>query len=343
MLYIGNNKIIKGYIGNTPIAYAGFGKSELIKIGLKKGTIVPVCTNYSVTPGSIITVEYTLEGLTENQITVTYDNTFFIKDGNNYTLIDEGYSEIIYNVDGVPHATIRVATMETINNSHILNYEPSVPNLPSYITASYGKFSRKSGYNGTSYVNRLWSTDTTSGYLKLDMSDLTGAFSITVTYDSNSNVSNNQFRIYLSTSENANTNVLETLASGWGKNKDAIVKSATYSEAGIYYLHFSATEGYNTSSPILGIKSFEIISEENIYPATQLLIEPDSIQNKIGESFSLDLTLIPSNANEKIEISYDSEYLSEVNGVYTSLKSGPTSITYEGLYISGSVNVDIEE
>lgn len=32
MLYIGNNKIIKGYIGNTPIAYAGFGKSELIKI-----------------------------------------------------------------------------------------------------------------------------------------------------------------------------------------------------------------------------------------------------------------------------------------------------------------------
>lgn len=32
MLYIGNNKIIKGYIGNTPIAYAGFGKSDLIKI-----------------------------------------------------------------------------------------------------------------------------------------------------------------------------------------------------------------------------------------------------------------------------------------------------------------------
>ena len=34
MLYIGNNKIIKGYIGNTPIAYVGFGKSDLIKIGV---------------------------------------------------------------------------------------------------------------------------------------------------------------------------------------------------------------------------------------------------------------------------------------------------------------------
>ena len=37
MLYIGNNKIIKGYIGNTPIAYAGFGKSELIKIEGESG------------------------------------------------------------------------------------------------------------------------------------------------------------------------------------------------------------------------------------------------------------------------------------------------------------------
>ena len=37
MLYIGNNKIIKGYIGNTPIAYAGFGKSDLIKIEGESG------------------------------------------------------------------------------------------------------------------------------------------------------------------------------------------------------------------------------------------------------------------------------------------------------------------
>ena len=37
MLYIGNNKIIKGYIGNTPIAYVGFGKSELIKIEGESG------------------------------------------------------------------------------------------------------------------------------------------------------------------------------------------------------------------------------------------------------------------------------------------------------------------
>ena len=33
MLYIGNNKIIKGYIGNTPVCYIGMGANELIKIG----------------------------------------------------------------------------------------------------------------------------------------------------------------------------------------------------------------------------------------------------------------------------------------------------------------------
>ena len=32
MLYIRGHKIIKGYIGNTPISHAGFGKSGLIKI-----------------------------------------------------------------------------------------------------------------------------------------------------------------------------------------------------------------------------------------------------------------------------------------------------------------------
>ena len=37
MLYIRGHKIIKGYIGNTPISYVGFGKSGLIKIKSENG------------------------------------------------------------------------------------------------------------------------------------------------------------------------------------------------------------------------------------------------------------------------------------------------------------------
>ena len=37
MLYIRGHKIIKGYVGNTPISHAGFGKSGLIKIKSENG------------------------------------------------------------------------------------------------------------------------------------------------------------------------------------------------------------------------------------------------------------------------------------------------------------------
>ena len=37
MLYIRGHKIIKGYIGNTPISHVGFGKSGLIKIKSENG------------------------------------------------------------------------------------------------------------------------------------------------------------------------------------------------------------------------------------------------------------------------------------------------------------------
>lgn len=37
MLYIRGHKIIKGYIGNTPVSHVGFGKSGLIKIKSENG------------------------------------------------------------------------------------------------------------------------------------------------------------------------------------------------------------------------------------------------------------------------------------------------------------------
>ena len=37
MLYIRGHKIIKGYVGNTPISHVGFGKSGLIKIKSENG------------------------------------------------------------------------------------------------------------------------------------------------------------------------------------------------------------------------------------------------------------------------------------------------------------------
>ena len=37
MLYIRGHKIIKGYIGNTPVSHVGFGKSGLIEIKSENG------------------------------------------------------------------------------------------------------------------------------------------------------------------------------------------------------------------------------------------------------------------------------------------------------------------
>lgn len=111
MLYIGNNKIIKGYIGDIPVTHVSLGNRSLIKLTLNVvKTFTPKCTDFSVDPGSTIIIEYTSEGVSSSDITVTYDKAFFTRDGDSFTLIAEGYSEITYSIEGLPSVIIRVAT-----------------------------------------------------------------------------------------------------------------------------------------------------------------------------------------------------------------------------------------
>ena len=111
MLYIGNNKIIKGYIGDIPVTHVSLGNRSLIKLELfVEKTFTPKCTDFSVDPGSTIIIEYTSEGVSSSDITVTYDEAFFTRNGDSFTLIAEGYSEITYNIEGLPSVIIRVAT-----------------------------------------------------------------------------------------------------------------------------------------------------------------------------------------------------------------------------------------
>ena len=113
MLYIGNNKIIKGYIGDIPVTHVSLGNRSLIKLELfVEKRFTPKCTDFSVDPGSTIIIEYTSEGVSSSDITVTYDESFFTKDGDSFTLIAEGYSEITYSVKGLSSVVIRVATSE---------------------------------------------------------------------------------------------------------------------------------------------------------------------------------------------------------------------------------------
>lgn len=111
MLYIGDNKIIKGYIGDIPVTHVSFGNRSLIKLELIiVRNFTPKCTDFSIDPGSTIIIEYTSEGVSSSDITVTYDESFFTKDGDSFTLIAEGYSEITYNIEGLPSVIIRIAT-----------------------------------------------------------------------------------------------------------------------------------------------------------------------------------------------------------------------------------------
>lgn len=111
MLYIGGNKITKGYIGGIPVTHVTLGNRDLIKLeAIIEKSFIPKCTDFSVQPGSTIIIEYTSEGISKNDITVVYDDTFFTKDGDSFTLISEGYSEITYNVEGLTSVVIRVAT-----------------------------------------------------------------------------------------------------------------------------------------------------------------------------------------------------------------------------------------
>ena len=124
MLYMGNNKIIKGYIGDIPVTHVSFGNRALIKIEVSiEKRFTPKCTDFSVNPRSTIIIEYTSEGISKNDITVTYDETFFTRNGDSFTLIAEGYSEIIYSVEGLSSVIIRVATGIDMDNSLGIKYK----------------------------------------------------------------------------------------------------------------------------------------------------------------------------------------------------------------------------
>ena len=84
MLYVGNSKIIKGYIGNTPIAYAGFGKSDLIKIEGGSGgeeqkpfyieyTVDNIYKTYPLNGGTYTTTKYGLPRIYSDNSNYTFD------------------------------------------------------------------------------------------------------------------------------------------------------------------------------------------------------------------------------------------------------------------------------
>ena len=357
MLYIGNNKIIKGYIGDIPVTHVSLGNRSLIKLELNvEKTFTPKCTDFSVLPGSTIIIEYTSEGVSSSDITVTYDESFFTKDGDSFTLIAEGYSEITYNVKGLPSVVIRVATTELeADKGATLDYTSSLPSYPSHIDATYYissktyNFSIRSKYVTASSKNEtaLWSYSprnaTCSGFLKLDMSDLKGLFYISVTYSSESSSSNDTFKIYMSESSILNTSVLNTLVSTWGNKSNVTVKSPSYSKAGSYYLHFSSTKKSSYGSDyLLGIKEIKIIHtrETSVYPATQ--IESSTIYTSPGRNFTLSdgVTLIPSNANESLSYSFDSPYAYQRDdNTFLLMSQGNFTAKCQGRYASGDIQI----
>ena len=359
MLYIGNNKIIKGYIGDIPVTHVSLGNRSLIKLELIiVRNFTPKCTDFSVLPGSTIIIEYTSEGVSSSDITVTYDESFFTKDGDSFTLIAEGYSEITYNVKGLPSVVIRVATAELeADKGATLDYTSSLPSYPSHIDATYYVSSKNYNFSirskqvtaSSKYETALWSYSprnvTCSGFLKLDMSGLNRPFYISVTYSSESSSSNDTFKIYVSESSTVNTSVLNTLVSTWGNKSNVTVKSPSYSKAGSYYLHFSSTKKSSYGSDyLLGIKEIKIIHtrETSVYPATQIVTE-SQITPYLGTNFTIDATLIPSNANEEITYTPDltSKYLTKRDDKTFIIWGyvNPFNIECKGKYVSNTVNV----
>lgn len=358
MLYIGNNKIIKGYIGDIPVTHVSLGNRSLIKLELfVEKTFTPKCTDFSVDPGSTIIIEYTSEGVSSSDITVTYDESFFTKDGDSFTLIAEGYSEITYNIEGLPSVIIRVATgyaSSGLKNA-ALSYESELPVLPNYITALYASFAMKQPSSSAEMTDplsytALWNrydsiVSNFIGYIELDMSKLKGSFYISITYNSNIKIDGDNYSIYLS--KEGVPGIIETIASGESSdiNIDKTVTSLNYSEAGVYRLYFAANKNSHTYRYLLGIRKIEVVFEDNIdaYPATQIVVEPTQITPYLGANFTIDAALIPLNANEVITYNHDSTS-SQVTkrDDKTFIVWGyvnPFNIECKGKYVSNTVNV----
>lgn len=360
MLYIGNNKIIKGYIGGILVTKVSLGNRELIKLEVAiTKSFVPKCTDFSVKPGSTIVIEYTSEGVSKKDITVSYDETFFTRDGDSFTLIAEGYSEITYNIEGLPSVIIRVATGYSSGGLYntSLSYDSELPVLPNYMVSHYLNFGMKTPSSSTDITNplsytALWNTDgdyaiNCYGYLNLNMRNLKGSFYVSITYNSNIKADGEKYSIYLT--KGYGDNIIETIASGESSdiNIDKTVTSLSYSEAGEYKLYFEAFKGANSNSFLLGIRKVEVIFEDNIdvYPATQIVTEQSKITPVIGTNFTIDSTLIPSNANEVITYTHNStsEYVTKRNNNTFIVwgRVNPFNIECKGQYVSNTVNVDV--
>ena len=310
MLYIGDNKIIKGYIGDIPVTHVSFGNRALIKLEVfVEKRFTPKCTDFSVDPRSTIIIEYTSEGISKNDITVTYDESFFTRNGDSFTLIAEGYSEIIYSVKGLSSVIIRVATsMLKTDMSAILDYtSSSLPEYPSHIAPSYSNFEIRTEHVTASNKSEtaLWSPNNTSSDVlyvdvKFDMRELKGSFYISVTYSSNTSLSDCPYEIYVRKQVREDYFYrINTLVSDWESKSNITVTSPSYTD-GIYFLTFKISNKADSDlKNILGIKEIKIVHKrDGIYPATQM--SASTIYTSAGRNFTLSdgVTLIPSNVNE---------------------------------------------
>lgn len=329
------------------------------------GTFSIDITDFSVDLNSTITIEYVAENISANRITTTYDSSKFTKISNSkFTVISEGLNTIVYNIDGKPHTTIRVATAESAkakNYNATLDFNTGIePDLPDFITLTKQHSSSSYGftygeYQGGGYglisSNAGISNSCSYGCIKIDASELSGSFKVQVTYNVSSESANYDYSNFiLNTSSSATYS-----SSGFGKQGGTTYKTVTgtgeslaMSSPGIYYLHFFYRKDGSVDKEYdcLCIKKIEIIhtsgeATETVYPATRILVEPSTIEINTGESFDLVATLMPPNADEEVEIVYDKGYLSKTNNTFTALKTGTSNITYNTIYCSESVDVNI--
>ena len=118
MLYIRGHKIIKGYIGNTPISHAGFGKSGLIKIKSENGgsdypnnLIAKYTTNTSgILPTFNSGYQYTIN---ETELNGVY--TVEISSDSDFTSCDFNGKTELLTVDYLK-VTDKVTTMANLFN-----------------------------------------------------------------------------------------------------------------------------------------------------------------------------------------------------------------------------------
>ena len=344
-MYINDYEVYAGSIKIGKIVM----NNEVLYEANSSGDIIIDVTDYSVILGSTISVIYELKGsVTEEQISVIYDDTMFTKNGNDFTVIGEGYSEIIYCIDNKPKQTIRVAT--AWSNDIILDFSQSsvMPEFPSNIT--YNLKTGSYGFSLTQYAgggyglvsgNKNVNSSIASGYLKLDLSNIEGTFSIRVTYSyQTENITFDYGSLYLSTSSSSYSGLF--LKAGGSTAVNNAVVTSPEKNAGIYYLHFTYSKDSSTSTgyDAFCIHKIELLGAGLEYPITYIEFDSDNILCKTGDSISP--SILPYNATEEITYTYDSQFIEEIGNNIICKKSGNTSLTVSSKYVNKSINLVIE-